>query len=166
MMMGCGVTPPFFSSPAPAGSCFNFQSDWGRALPPGPPPLLPWTPSFPPPLALNHLKFRILETLFRLCTNNFSCAFGAPIPGFFGHSACTLGPLSHTYQVTKVHKCVLWLSNRTVPPRKTRRCYNRNPVFSVCRQMDLEGNATGIQCCTKSMFHNLSQKSNRKCLPV
>ena len=55
---------------------------------------------------------------------------------FFGHSACILCPLSHRYHVTKVYKRVLWLPSPTVPPRKTRRRYNRDPLFSFSRQMD------------------------------
>ena len=127
---------------------------------PAPPPPLPCTPSPPLPFAPNHLKIKVLGIFFCLCTKKLSCAFGAPLPAYFCHSPCILCPLSHRYHVTNVHKCVLWLPVPTVPLCKTRRRYNRDPLFSFSRSMDWEEKARGIQCCTESMCHTFSKQSN------
>ena len=59
-----------------AGRCFKFH--FSRGLPPGPPPRLPWTPSPPSLLALNH-KNQGSGDLFSFGPNFFSTAFGAPL---------------------------------------------------------------------------------------
>ena len=76
--------------PPPKGVALIFIPA-GGGLPPGPPPSLPWTLSPPPPSTLIHLRITVLGTFF-VWANFSSCAFGAPIAGFFGHSTVSFLP--------------------------------------------------------------------------
>ena len=83
-----------------------------KPKPESPPSLRPIAPS---PLALNHVRIKVVGTFFHL-RQFFS---PAPIAGFFGRSTCITSSLCSRYHVIVSHMYILWHLGPTVSPRKT-----------------------------------------------
>ena len=79
--------------PPPQGVALVFIPAGGGALPLGPPPSLPWTPSPPPsPLHSNSPENQGFGNVFSFGPIFSSRAFSALIAGFFGHSTVSFLP--------------------------------------------------------------------------